>query len=190
MPILIYTLGILALTAILLFFSYLDRVYRELGRVSTGRTHAHLELFEAEVEPRFHMDRQRAALAFSLLARLWLVMVAAITARAVIFFALGTWEAALEMIFFLGAEVVVAMQFLPSLLLARAPGNWIAPIRSALFACLYFSPGPCWPSSSSSFPCFTFPKKSKARRLPSSKPSKTLWMPPPKRESSNRTKRA
>jgi CBS domain containing-hemolysin-like protein len=31
------------------------------------------------------------------------------------------------MIFFLGAEVVVAMQFLPSLLLARAPGNWIAP---------------------------------------------------------------
>jgi putative hemolysin len=127
MPILIYTLGILALTAILLFFSYLDRVYRELGRVSTGRTHAHLELFEAEVEPRFHMDRQRAGLAFVLLARLWLVMVAAITARAVIFFALGTWEAALEMIFFLGAEVVVAMQFLPSLLLARAPGNWIAP---------------------------------------------------------------
>ena len=52
MPILIYTLGILALTAILLFFSYLDRVYRELGRVSTGRTHAHLELFEGEVEPR------------------------------------------------------------------------------------------------------------------------------------------
>ena len=127
MPILIYTLGILALTAPLLFFSYLDRVYRELGRVSTGRTHAHLELFEAEVEPRFHMDRQRAGFAFILLARLWLVMVAAITARAVIFFALGTWEAALEMIFFLGAEVVVAMQFLPSLLLARAPGNWIAP---------------------------------------------------------------
>ena len=39
MPILIYTLGILALTAVLLVFSYLDRVYRELGRVSTGRIH-------------------------------------------------------------------------------------------------------------------------------------------------------
>jgi CBS domain containing-hemolysin-like protein len=122
-----YTAGILFLTAILLFFSYLDRVYRELGRASTGRIHDHLETFESEVAPRFHMQPRRAALAFSLLTRLWLVLVAAITARAVIFFSLGTWEAALEMIFFLGAEVVVAMQFLPSLLLARAPGNWIAP---------------------------------------------------------------
>jgi putative hemolysin len=141
MAILIYTLGILALTAVLLVFSYLDRIYRELGRVSTGRIHAHLELFEADVEPRFHMERRRAALAFSLLTRLWLVLVAAITASAVIFFALGTWEAALEMIFFLGAEVVVAMQFLPSLLLARAPGNWIAPLVPLVRAFVFFT----WP---------------------------------------------
>ena len=141
MPIFIYTAGILFLTAILLFFSYLDRVYRELGRVSTGRIHDHLEIFESEVAPRFHMAPRRAALAFSLLTRLWLVLVAAITARAVIFFALGTWEAALEMIFFLGAEVVVAMQFLPSLLLARAPGNWIAPFVPIVRAFLFLT----WP---------------------------------------------
>jgi putative hemolysin len=127
MAILFYTLGVLALTAPLLVFSYLDRVFRELGRVATGRIHDHLETFESEVEPRFHMERRRAALAFSLLTRLWLVLVAAITARAVIFFSLGTWEAAAEMVFFLGAEVVVAMQFLPSLLLVRARGNWVAP---------------------------------------------------------------
>jgi CBS domain containing-hemolysin-like protein len=141
MPIFIYTAGILFLTAILLFFSYLDRVYRELGRVSTGRIHDHLETFESVVEPRFHMQRRRAALAFSLLTRLWLVLVAAITARAVIFFSLGTWEAALEMIFFLGAEVVVAMQFLPALLLARAPGNWIAPFVPVVRAFLFLT----WP---------------------------------------------
>src|SRR3984885_1666599 len=116
MPIFLYTSGVLALTVGLVIFSYLDRAYRELGRVHTGRVFAHLETFEAEIEPRFHMERRRAALAFSLLTRFWLVLVAAMTARAVIFFALGTWEAALEMIFFLGAEVVVAMQFLPSLL--------------------------------------------------------------------------
>lgn len=127
MPILFYTLGILALSAALVVLSYLDRVYRELGRVSTGRVHEHLELFEAEIEPRFHADRRRAALSFSLLARFWLVLVAALTARGVIFFVPGTWEAAAEMAFFLGAEVLIAMQFFPALLLARAPGGWVSP---------------------------------------------------------------
>jgi putative hemolysin len=128
MPIFFYTIGVLALTVGLTIFSYLDRVYRELGRVSTGRIHGHLETFEAEIEPRFKMERRRAALAFSLLSRLWLVLVAALTARGVIFFVPATWEAAVEMIFFLGAEVVIAMQFWPAVLLSAAPGNWIAPL--------------------------------------------------------------
>src|SRR5580704_423125 len=114
MPIFFYTIGVLALTAGLTIFSYLDRVYRELGRVSTGQIHRHLETFEADIEPRFKMERRRAALAFNLLARLWLVLVAAVTARGVTFFVPGTWEAAVEMIFFLAAEVVIAMQFFPS----------------------------------------------------------------------------
>jgi putative hemolysin len=132
MPILLYTLGVLGLTAGLVIFSYLDRVYRELGRVVAGRMHAHLDLFETEVEPRFKMERRRAALAFSLLAKFWLVLVAAVTARGVIFFVPGTWEAAVEMIFFLGAEVIIAMQLLPSLLLAGVPGNWCAPLVPAI----------------------------------------------------------
>jgi CBS domain containing-hemolysin-like protein len=127
MPIFLYSAGILALTAGLVVFSYLDRVYRELGRVVAGGVREHLESFEANIEPRLHMERRRAALAFSLLARLWLVLVAALTARGVLFFVPGTWEAALEMIFFLGAEVIVAMQFLPALLIARASGNWVSP---------------------------------------------------------------
>jgi putative hemolysin len=127
MPSLLYTIAVLALAGGLVVFSYLDRVYRELGRVSTGRIHTHLETFEAEIEPRFHMERRQGALAFSLLARLWLVLVAAVTARGVIFFVPGTWEAALEMVIFLSAEVVIAMEFLPSLLLAGLPGIWVGP---------------------------------------------------------------
>jgi putative hemolysin len=137
MPIFLYSVGVLALTAGLVVFSYFDRVFRELGRVHTARIHDHLETFETDVEPRFRLDRRRAALAFSLLARFWLVLVAAITARGVLFFVPGTWEAAVEMIFFLGAEVVVAMQFFPALLLARAPGTWVLPfvplVRLLLF---------------------------------------------------------
>lgn len=127
MPSLLYSIAVLALAAGLVVFSYLDRVYRDLGRVSTGRIRNHLETFEAEIEPRFRMDRRRASLAFSLLARLWLVLVAAVTARGVIFFVPGTWEAALEMVIFLSAEVVIAMQFLPSLLLAGLSGAWVRP---------------------------------------------------------------
>jgi putative hemolysin len=137
MPIFLYTAGVLALTVGMVLFSYLDRAYRELGRVHTGRVYAHLETFEADVEPRFHMERRRAALAFSLLARFWLVLVAAMTARGVLFFVLGTREAAIEMVCFLGAEVVIAMQFFPALLLARGPGNWVLPfvplVRAFLF---------------------------------------------------------
>src|ERR1700675_2599774 len=141
MPILLYTIGVLALTVGLVIFSYLDRVYRELGRVTTARIHEHLDTFEAEIEPRFKMERGQATLAFSLLARLWLVLVAAVTARGVIFFVPGTWEAAVEMVFFLAGEVVVAMQFFPALLLARAPGNWVAPFVSLVRAFVLF----IWP---------------------------------------------
>src|SRR2546426_9782733 len=65
MPVLLYTLAVLALIAGLTVFCYLDRVYRELGRVSTGRLHANLDVFEAEIEPRFCMDRRGAALTSS-----------------------------------------------------------------------------------------------------------------------------
>jgi putative hemolysin len=137
----LYTIGVLALTAGLPVFAYLDRVYRELDRVTTGRISAHLRTFEADIEPRFKMDRHRAALAFTLLARLWLVLVAAVTARGVIFFVPGTWEAALEMVFFLSGEVILLMQFVPSLLLAGVRGNWIAPFVPAIRAFMWI----IWP---------------------------------------------
>lgn len=123
----LYTLGVLALTAGLPVFSYLDRVYHDLGRMTVGRIHRHLETFENTVEPRFHMNRARAAATFNMLARLWLVLVATMTAHGVTAFVQSNWEAAAQMVVFLGAEVIVLMQFIPSVLLAGAPGNWLAP---------------------------------------------------------------
>jgi putative hemolysin len=133
----LYTLGVLLVTAGLPVFAYLDRVYRDLGSISTGRVHRHLQMFEAEIEPRFKMDRRRLSLSFNLIVRLWLVLVAAFTARGVIFFVPNTWQAAAEMIVFLGAEVVVLMQFLPALLLAGVRGDWIAPLVPVMRAFLW-----------------------------------------------------
>lgn len=134
---LIYTACVLLITAGLPIFAYLDRVYRELASVNTGRIHDHLLAFEAEIEPRFKMSRRRLAQSFNLLARLWLVLVAAFTARGVIFFVPSSWQAALEMVVFLGVEVAVLMQFLPALLLAGVRGNWISPFVPIVRACLW-----------------------------------------------------
>lgn len=123
-----YTVGILILAAFLTIFAYLDRIYRQLGRVVAGPAHANLDIFVAEIEPRVRVNRVRAAGTFNSLARLWLVVVSVLTARAVILFAGETWRIVAEMIFFLGIEVIVGMQFLPALLLARTSGKWLIPI--------------------------------------------------------------
>jgi putative hemolysin len=128
MAILVYLVGILALTAALIVAAYFDRVYRELGRTVSGHMHDHLEAFEAEIEPRLRIDRARAAMAFNLLARLWLVAVAAAIVAGVIRFEPDRWQTVLEIVLLLGAEVVVAMQLLPMMLLAGASGSWAHPL--------------------------------------------------------------
>ena len=125
MPVLIYTIAVVALGAFLAVFSYLDRIYRELGRVSVGRLHANLDVFEAEIEPRLGMDRRRAALTFSLLAHLWLVLVAVVTARGVLFFTFHAAEALAQLLVFLIFEVLLAMHFIPYLLVTRSGGRWL-----------------------------------------------------------------
>lgn len=128
MGLLYYTIGILVLAAGLTVFAYLDRIYRQLGRVVAGPAHANLDAYVAEIEPRLRIARVRAGGTFSLLTRLWLVVVSVLTARAVILFAGETWQIVAEMIFFLGLEVIVGMQFFPALLLARTRGKWLIPL--------------------------------------------------------------
>lgn len=128
MEILLYWLAVLALDAGLVAFSYLDRIYRELGRVSTGRVHANLDIFEAEIEPRMGMDRRRAALSFSLLANLWLVLVAVLTVRGVNILVLQDWEVLLRLLLLLTMEVLLGVHVFPYILLARTAGRWLKPL--------------------------------------------------------------
>src|SRR5215469_7346703 len=125
-----YVLGVLALGVGLVVFSYLDRIYRELGRVTTSRVREHLELFEAEIEPHFRLERTRATTGFRLLANLWLVLVTAETARGVIVFVPGTWDALVQALVYVLVEVLLLSQFIPDFLLARTRGRWL--VRLAL----------------------------------------------------------
>jgi putative hemolysin len=139
--VLLYIVGGLILTAGLIVISYLDRIYRDLGRVTTSRVHEHLAVFEAEIEPRLKIDRVRAGLAFSLLARTTLLLVSAAVVRSVLSVANTEWEAALEIVLLLGTEVVVGMQLLPLLLLVGTRGRWLLPLVPGLRVLLWLS----WP---------------------------------------------
>src|ERR1700682_6855509 len=110
--------------------SYIDRIYRDLGRVTTGHVRTHLEIFEAEIEPHFHLERARASTAFRLLANLWLVVVTAENARGVIVFVPGTWDALAQALVYVLVEVLLLSQFIPDFLLVRTTGRWL--VRFAL----------------------------------------------------------
>jgi putative hemolysin len=133
----LYVLGVLALGVGLVVFSYLDRIYRELGRVTTSRVREHLELFEAEIEPHFRLERARATTGFRLLANLWLVLVTAETARGVIVFVPGTWDALLQALVYVLVEVLLLSQFIPEFLLARTKGRWLVRISLVIRAFLW-----------------------------------------------------
>jgi putative hemolysin len=128
MAIILFITGMLAVTAGLIVAAYFDRVYRDLGRAPAGRVREHLETFEAEIEPRLKLERPRAALAFNLLARLWLVALAAMTVVGVTYLEPDRWQIVLEIVLLLGAEVVVAMQLVPLLLVAGTSGHWASPM--------------------------------------------------------------
>jgi putative hemolysin len=133
----LYVLAVSALGVGLVVFSYIDRIYRELGRVATSRVHEHLEVFEAQIEPHFHIERTRAAMGFRLLANLWLVLVTAETARGVIVFVPDTWDAFAQALVYVLVEVLLLSQFIPDFLLARTKGRWLIrvalPIRAFLW---------------------------------------------------------
>src|SRR5712664_2131613 len=137
----LYALAVSALGVGLVVFSYIDRIYRELGRVTTGHVHTHLEIYEAEIEPHFHLERARAATGFRLLANLWLVVVTAETARGVIVFVPGTWDALAQALIYVLVEVLLLSQFIPDFLLLRTTGRWLVRLALAIRAFLWI----VWP---------------------------------------------
>jgi len=137
----VYIVGVCLLVAGLAVVSYFDRVYRDLGRPVTPRVRKHLDEFESAIEPRLHIERRRGAVAFSMLTRFWLVLVAVETTRGILYFVPGVWETVIEMVALLGIEVVFAMQFVPSLLVVKAPGRWSRPLVPAMRLLLWI----VWP---------------------------------------------
>jgi CBS domain containing-hemolysin-like protein len=124
----LYACGVAILAFGLPVFSYLTLIYRELGRMTTGRVHEHLDIFEAEIEPKLHINRRSGGRTFRILGHFWLAFLVLETTRGVVYFVPGTWESFVEFCVFLSLEVVIAMHFIPDMLLYRTTGRWLLPL--------------------------------------------------------------
>ena len=136
-----YALGVVLLAFGLPIFSYLTLIYRELGRMSTGRVHEHLEIFEVEIEPKLRINRRSGGRTFRILGHFWLAFLVLETTRGVVYFVPGTWESFVEFCVFLTLEVVMAMHFIPDVLLYRTTGRWLLPLLPLIRAAMWL----VWP---------------------------------------------
>jgi CBS domain containing-hemolysin-like protein len=124
----LYALGVALLAVTLPIFSYLTLIYRELGRMTTGRVHEHLDIFEAEIEPKLKINRRSGGRTFRILGHFLLAFLVLETTRGIVYFVHGTWESFIEFCVFLVIEVVFAMHFIPDMLLYRTTGRWLLPL--------------------------------------------------------------
>jgi CBS domain containing-hemolysin-like protein len=131
-----FAFGVVLLALFLPVYSYLTLIYRELGRMTTGPVHEHLDIFEAEIEPRIRLNRRSAGRAFRILGHFWLAFLVLQTARGVWTFVPGAWESVVQLVVFIGLEVVIAMHFIPDILLYRTTGRWLIPLLPLLRASL------------------------------------------------------
>jgi CBS domain containing-hemolysin-like protein len=132
----LFALGVLLLASFLPVYSYLALIYRELGRMTTGPVHEHLDIFEAEIEPKLKINRRSAGRSFRILGHFWLAFLVLQTTRGVVFFVSGKWEAVIELAAFIVLEVVIAMHFIPDMLLYRTNGRWLVPLLPLVRASL------------------------------------------------------
>src|SRR5437763_3571881 len=133
----VYVLSVLLVGFTLPIFSCLTLIYRELGRMTTGRVHKHLDIFEAEIEPKLKINRRSGGRTFRIIGHFWLAFLVLETTRGVVYFVPSTWESLIEFCVFVILEVVFAMHFIPDMLLYRTTGRWLLPllplIRSAMW---------------------------------------------------------
>jgi putative hemolysin len=137
-----FILQIVLLAIGLPIFSYLTLIYRELGRMTTGRVREHLEIFETQIEPKLRINRRSGGRTFRILGHFLLAFLVLETTRGVVYFVPGKWESFVEFCVFLTLEVVIAMHFIPDTLLYRTDGRWLVPLLPMIRAAMWI----VWPA--------------------------------------------
>ena len=127
---------------ILALFAYLDRIYRELGRVTTGKSARPSGDFRGgNRAARESSTRRDAALGFRS-SRNWPWCSWRWRRREACFSLFPRAEQALaQLLVYLAVEILLFGQFIPYLLLAKTTGRWLEPLLPVMRAALVVT----WP---------------------------------------------
>src|SRR3989442_9783019 len=90
--------------------------------------HQLLDICDADIASKLKSNRRSGGRTFRILGHFWLAFLVLETTRGVVYFVPGTWESLLEFCVFLVLEVVIAMHFIPDMLLYRTTGRWLLPL--------------------------------------------------------------
>ncbi len=106
------------LLALMVVFSYIDRLYAEMGKFLSRGFQQSIDVWEEQTEPRLGFSREKIALSAAVLAQMALAGVTLLTALLVL--APARDAAALA--------VVLFNRFLPYVLFTRTQGRWLLPL--------------------------------------------------------------
>src|SRR5437870_4032487 len=137
----LYALSVLLVAFTLPIIYYMTLTYREPVRMTTRRVREHLEIFEAEIAPKLKINRRSGGRTFRILGHFLLAFLVLETTRGVMYFVPGTWESFVEFCVVLALEVVIAMHFIPDMLLYRTTGRWLLPLLPLIRGAMWF----VWP---------------------------------------------
>jgi putative hemolysin len=119
-------LALIPLLGLLTLASYVDRLYREIGKFLSREFQDNIDAFEQHVEPRLGVSRERAELSMAVVPQLTIAAIAMLVGFAV--FRDRAWsiyeilQATLSLILI----VIVFNRFLPFVFFSRTKGQWLA----------------------------------------------------------------
>jgi CBS domain containing-hemolysin-like protein len=131
-------LVILLLLFVLTLSSYIARLYAETGKFLSGEFQDNIDAWEAKIEPRLGLTRERTALSAAVLSQVSLASLALIFG--VLLFAGNAHPNAAEVAqAVLGAVLVIVIfnQFLPFVFFTRTEGLWVVRLTPVIRVLLY-----------------------------------------------------
>jgi putative hemolysin len=128
---------LLVLVGLLTLVSYVDRLYAEMGKFLAREFQENIDAYEQRVEPRLHVDRNRAALSMAVLTQLCTASIGVLIGY--ILFMDQRWvvldllQAAVSLVFI----IVIFNRLLPYLFFVRTRGEWLEPWVPVLRLLIY-----------------------------------------------------
>ena len=117
--------ALLPLLGLLTLVSYVDRVYREIGKFLSREFQDNIDSFEQHVEPRLGVSRSRAVLSVAVLNQLTMAAIAMLLGYAIFRESPWSYAEVLQATLGLVLIVIVFSRFLPFLFFSRTRGLWM-----------------------------------------------------------------